>query len=367
MWKSVCGMLLALCICASSFGQCPGGGTCPRTQQPPSIDIGDLPPVDQPSGRYGPTEQEGHLLSVVRVIGIESAGALLKGTGTYVNYEGLYCVVTASHVVRGTQKLYVIFRGPSAAKTVQGVVLSNDPTNDCAVIGLYQHPENGETIAASIAYAEEIANIKNETLRNYGYGGDDVFCGGSGRIVGEFGPSVGMPKSWYSISSSARLGDSGGPIFSPINKLVGVLWGRDDSTIAVVKCNYIHAQLQAAKAKVGVETAQAVQPRPLPRKPKALVPVLPIKPPILPWRDKIENEIDGIKRAPPVKPSPPVVVPSPPTVVPTPPGVEGETPIVDTNRYRVKTVIAVPVILAIVLSCLVIGITVQWRKTYSIQ
>lgn len=368
MWKWTFGILLSIVASAPLYAQCPGGscpsGGCPQGQPPISIDIGDLPTIGAQQGEYGPAKHEGALLSVVRIVGVEGPGSMVKGSGTYVSYEELYCVVTASHVVRGTHKLYVVFRDNEDARTVQGVVLSNDQTNDVAVLGLYQHPADGEEIAAAVAYSADIASIKNEILRNYGFGGDDTFCGGAGRVVGEFGPSGGMPNSWYEISSAARLGDSGGPVFLPSGKLAGVLWGRDARSIAVVKTNYIHAALRTAKAQVGVEPTQMVQPRPLPRQPKKLVPVLPIKPPVLPWRDKIENEIDGLKRAPKVQPTPPNigvdvnVNPAPKPVTPE---------IKDDERVRVDRHIAIPCICAAIMVGMVVGFLYQWKKSYVVK
>jgi hypothetical protein len=362
MWKKciVSGtFVLLLLLSACAFAQCPGG--CP-------VDIGDLPNIGQ-SSNYGPVEAVGHLKSVVRIIGIEAPGSMAKGSGVYVNYEGFYCVITASHVVRGVNKLYVSFPSATPPKTVQGVVLSNDPTTDCAVIGLYQHPENATDIVASVAYKDGAESMKSVLLQNAGFGGNDVLNAGTGRLMRLVPPAAGLPKSWMAISSTARFGDSGGPIFLPDGKVCGILWGKDSTSIMAVHLSAVHARLQDAKSKVAVEETQLVQPRPLPKQPKKLVPVLPIEPPVLPWRDKIENEIKGIKdKMDNVKPSPPNVTPSPPNVQPTPPVEETPGVVVDEDgRYRVDRHVALPVILGLCLICVVVGVAVQWKKTYSIQ
>ncbi|MFA5380124.1 MAG: hypothetical protein WC455_30465, partial [Dehalococcoidia bacterium] len=203
-----------------------------------------------------------------------------------------------------------------------------------------------------------------------GFGGDDVLNAGSGRLIGTMSPATGLPKTWMTISSNARFGDSGGPIFLPNGKVCGVLWGKDSTSIVAVRLNAVHTQLQDAKSKVVVEETQVVQPRPLPKQPKKLVPVLPIEPPVLPWRDKIENEIKGIKdKMDKDKPSPPSVQPTPP--VEDTPKVEEDTPKVEKveedGRYRVDRHVALPIILGLCLICVVVGVAVQWKKTYSIQ
>jgi hypothetical protein len=88
----------------------------------------------------------------------------------------------------------------------------------------------------------------------------------------------------------------------------------------------------------------------------------------LPWRDKIENEIDGIKKAPTVDPKPPVVAPAPPKVdVDVKPTKPAEPPVANDGRYRVDRQIALYIILSAMLLCLVAGVAVQWNKTYSIK
>jgi hypothetical protein len=169
------------------------------------------------------------------------------------------------------------------------------------------------------------------------------------------------------ISSTARFGDSGGPIFLPDGKVCGILWGKDNTSIMAVYLSAVHTRLQDAKSKVVVEETQVIQPRPLPKQPKKIAPVLPIDPPLLPWRDKIENEIKGIKdKMDKNKPSPPSVAPAPPSVQPTPP--VADTPKVEGDgRYLVDRHIALPIILGLCLICVVVGVAVQWKKTYSIQ
>ena len=353
MWKWIGIVLLSV---SPLYAQCPNG--CP-------INITDLPPVVQPAQHdYGYVAQEGHLRCVVRIVGVEKPGTLWKGSGTYVNYEGLYCVVTASHVVRGTSKLFVIFKG-SNSFTTQAAILSDDPVNDCAVLGLFQHPTNAEEIVGSVAYKNDCADLENTLLENCGFGGDDVLSAGHGKITKYARPSEGFPQSWARISSTCRFGDSGGPVFLPSGKLVGIVWGKSNTDIITVRCAYVHEQLRIAKSKVAVEelTAQLIQPRPLPPPPRKLAPVLPLKPPVLPWRDKIENEINNLKKAPKVappnvdidiKPSP-KPIPSP-IVTPKP---EEKSP---ANDIRVKLIV-----LAVALSIIVgavAGIAVQWKKKY---
>ncbi|MFA5378853.1 MAG: serine protease [Dehalococcoidia bacterium] len=360
MWKKciVSGtFVLLLLLSACAFAQYPGGY---------SVDIGNLPNVGQ-SSNYGPVEATGHLKSVVRIIGVESPGHMVKGSGVYVNYEGFYCIVTASHVVRGVSKLYVSFPFATPPKTIQGEVLSNDPTADCAIIGLYQHPENASDIVAGVAYRDGAESMKSSLLQNAGFGGDDVLNAGTGRLIRLVSPAAGLPKSWMAISSTARFGDSGGPIFLPDGKVCGILWGKDNTCIMAVYLSAVHACLQDAKSKVVVEETQVVQPRPLPKQPKKLVPVLPTEPPVLPWRDKIENEIKGIKdKMDKDKPSPPSVRPTPP-VEDTPKVIEDTPKVEGDGRYRVDRHIALPIVLGLCLICVVVGVAVQWKKTYSIQ
>ena len=64
MWK----WFSIILLCATPvFAQC-GPRGCP-------VDIGDLPPVQRDVGNYGPVTQEGHLRSVVRIIGIIGPGS----------------------------------------------------------------------------------------------------------------------------------------------------------------------------------------------------------------------------------------------------------------------------------------------------
>jgi len=361
MWKCISGLVLAVLLAGQGLAQCP-------------IDINDLPPIVQTSD-YGYVKQEGHLRSVVRIVGVAGPGEIWKGSGVYVNYEGLYCVITASHVVRGTNKLFVIFKDTAEPFTVQGVVLANDPTNDCAVIGLYQHPANAEDIVGSVAYKADAENLERQVLQNAGFGGDDVLSAGTGKIIGYSAPSEGLAQSWMKIESDARFGDSGGPIFLPNHKVVGILWGKGiengQHRILAVRCGYIHVQLREAKSKVAGDSAatQWIKPRPLPPPKRKLRPVVPLEPPVLPWRDKIENEIEGLKPRPDCpKPQPrPEVIPGPKVEVNPVPPQKPDAPKqeVQSDRYRVDRHVAVSIICALALASMAVGFGLQWKKTYT--
>lgn len=345
--------------------QCPGG-SCPVN--PPSIDINDLPAL---GGAYGPVQQEGYLRSAVRIAVTLQEGGMAKGSGVYVVSNDTYVVITAAHVVRGSTKVFVTFRGSKNPITVQAEVLYKDTTYDCAILGLYRHPLDGEDIATTMAYQDDLSNLESQSLQNAGFGGDEVLNAGIGRILKYMAPSGGLANDWMVIRAKARFGDSGGPVYLSSGKVAGILWGKDNSTIVCVAPGRVHICLNKGLSAIGVDQAQLVQPRPIPRQPKKLVPVMPMKPPVLPWRDKIENELDGIKRAPPkCNPAPPPVIrPAPPKVdvdvdvnkPVTPPVIKED------ERYRVEAQLALYIIAGVVLVCLVVGIGVQWKKTYSIQ
>lgn len=380
MNKFVYGLIALFVLSLPLYAQCPGG-CCPRGYDYYDYYDYNVQPQEQFDYKY--VRPEGHLKSIVRVIGVIEPGHTVKGSGTYINYQGLYCVVTASHVICDVQKIYIVFKEAMPNhKTIIGEVLADDPTNDCAIIGLYQHPKNAEDIVGEIAYGIDLQNIKNVKLQNCGFGGDEGLCAGHGHITSYQSPSEGLPESFMVINSRCRIGDSGGPVFLPNHKLCGIVLARNNpeyqatTRVTCARCAYIHAQLKIALSKVSAEAKQMgwrdklIQPRPIPRQPKSLGPLVPIKPPVLPWRDKIENEIDGIKKAPPKV----IIAPKPSPKIQVKPKVEikpnKEKPKVENKktdgRYRVNVHVAICTICTLALICLIVGFAAQWKKTYSI-
>ena len=178
-------------------------------------------------------------------------GSTSWGSGALVEWldDGRGLVVTNEHVVRdraGDAAGQAIFRGgqPSPLR-----VLAADAIWDVAIVEV-QPPAN--IAAAKLAEPGQTLRI-GETLAICGFGDDGVLRGQTGVLTEPKAPRVGMPAELLDVRPcSARMGDSGGPIFNSRGFLVGCLWGADGRRTLGAPFPRIRALLDSVRARQGI-------------------------------------------------------------------------------------------------------------------
>lgn len=187
--------------------------------------------------------------AVVRVIAPERNGTSL-GSGTLVAVGDDYgIVVTNWHVVRdATKPLVVVF--PDGFRS-PGSVLKTDRNWDLAAVAV-QRPDV-PPVALSAA-----APQPGETLTIAGYGAGS-YRAATGRCTQYLSPGRRLPFEMVEVSTAARQGDSGGPIFNRRGELAGVLFGATHETTSGSYClrvaEFLAPLLDDADAEAGGATA----------------------------------------------------------------------------------------------------------------
>ncbi len=157
--------------------------------------------------------------AVVRIIATENSGASSAGSGTLIGVSGSRgLVVTNWHVVRdATGPIMVIFpdRFTSTAE-----VLRTDRDWDLAALSINRPNARPVTLAT-------VAPRPGELLAIAGYG-TGQYRAAVGRCTQYVSPASlwkKLPFEIVELSTPARQGDSGGPIFNRQGELAGVLFG----------------------------------------------------------------------------------------------------------------------------------------------
>lgn len=161
-----------------------------------------------------------HLRSVVRIV-VAEGPSTSRGSGVVVDNGGKPLVLTAWHVVRtnASKNVPVVhFQDGTQAK---GRVILSDDAYDIAAIECDRYGAQGVALAEAPATKQALAVVC--------YGPHpSTFREGRGRLIGRGRPSSEHAMDFIEISTEARQGDSGGPIFNDAGEVAGIVWGCRD-------------------------------------------------------------------------------------------------------------------------------------------
>jgi hypothetical protein len=216
----------------------------------PAVDAGSWP--WSPS-RPAPQPQQPPHPAVVRVIAEEPDG-MSQGSGTLVDVRDQYgLIVTNWHVVRDvTGEVNVIF--PDGFRSAARVI-HVDRDWDLAALLIWRPRVQAVPLASR-------APRPGDALVVAGYGTGN-YRAVSGRCTQYVAPSVHHPFEMVEVSTEARQGDSGGPIFNERGELAGVLFGSGDGTTSGSYAGRVREFLVAAwplQAGVAADRPVAAQP-----------------------------------------------------------------------------------------------------------
>ncbi len=177
---------------------------------------GSLCAATWPWQRRDPPPETPHP-AVVRVLAEESDG-IAQGSGTLVDVrEQFGLVITNWHVVRNASgAVNVVF--PDGFQSAARVVRS-DRDWDLAALLIWR-PR-----VAPVPLAND-APRPGDPLVIAGYG-SGAYRSAPGQCTQYLAPGVDRPFEIVEVSTAARQGDSGGPIFNSRRELAGVLFGSD--------------------------------------------------------------------------------------------------------------------------------------------
>jgi hypothetical protein len=203
--------------------------------------------------------------------------------------------LTARHVIKDAARIVITLS--TGRKMDARVLVASDW--DCAVLELDGKPD---VAPADVEMGQAAVFHEGDRLESCGYGGPETQLAVNGGVfIGFRRPSAGGDgrDDWFAMSGPARPGDSGGPIFNPRGRVVGVLWGTDGQTTIGVQVGRLHIALKEARFKQtacgpgGCATGaygisrnptppMDIQPGPVPYVPAGQ------DDPALPWRKEIE-------------------------------------------------------------------------------
>lgn len=159
--------------------------------------------------------------AVVR-IDVEGAGNVVyHGSGTLVmvsDKKGL--VVTNWHVIRDAAGTITV-RFPDGF-TTSATVVKTDKTWDLAALSIARPNAQPVKLSASVPKVGDAL-----TVAGYGSG---TYRQSSGRLLQYCAPGMTEPNDIIEVTTAARNGDSGGPIFALDGTLAGVLFGSISGT-----------------------------------------------------------------------------------------------------------------------------------------
>lgn len=152
-------------------------------------------------------------------ITVECVGSTSYGSGVLVCASGTEAVVLTNwHVIRPPRRSIHV-RWPNG-KSSHGRVLAADSTWDLAAVGV-AIPD------ATPAVICRVIPKRGERLTIAGYG-PGPYLEQSGPVTGFAAPLHHDDWRLVELRATARLGDSGGPIFNERGELAGVLYGVHD-------------------------------------------------------------------------------------------------------------------------------------------
>jgi len=171
--------------------------------------------------------------AVVRVTAPEQGGASL-GSGTLVALSDTHGLVLSNwHVVRdATGPIIVSF--PDGFQS-GAVVLKTDRTWDLAALAIWRPKAQPVSLASAIPR-------RGEPLAIAGYGKGSYRLS-EGQCTQYVSPGGNYPFEMLEVSTTARQGDSGGPILNGRGELAGVLFGSGFGRTAGSHCGRVRAFL----------------------------------------------------------------------------------------------------------------------------
>lgn len=150
-----------------------------------------------------------------------SRGGMSRGQGAGVIVHPQGFVVTNSHVVRGSSRVYVSLPKASGGKTFEARVLEDDPSHDLALLRIAQtttFPYVGLCTTCDVMVGETAIAIGNP----YGLG-DTVTVGIVSAIGRSATFSTGMKiDDLIQTDASINLGNSGGALLNLEGNLIGI-------------------------------------------------------------------------------------------------------------------------------------------------
>ena len=185
---------------------------------------------------------------MVRIVAREGETTSL-GSGTLIHVtEDFGLVITNWHVVRGAKgPVEVIF--PDGFRS-GGTVMKLDDAWDLAAVGIWRPNAEPVQLATKVP-------LRGDWLSIAGYGGGD-YRAAHGRCTQYVAPGRNQPFEMVELSTEARQGDSGGPIFNAEGELAGVLLGAKRGHTVGSVCSRVDHFLTDVSATLQREQSQRI-------------------------------------------------------------------------------------------------------------
>lgn len=282
-------LALAMAVPAAAFAQ-----YAPFPSPPPQATASWTPPWSNVA-RQPPSPPHP---AVARIV-VPEKGATSYGSGTLVDARGDYgLVITNWHVVRdATGNITVIF--PDGFQCAARV-LKTDKDWDLAALAVWRPKVDPITIAPVPPQPGDVL-----TIAGYGSGN---YRAATGRCTQFVSPGDKFPYEMVEVSTEARQGDSGGPMFNTRGELAGVLFGAGQGTTSGSHASRVRWFLSSLAPDLGRPDTSNIASSP-PREGPAVAasqpPVKPFAPAIVHAppansapRAKPQTSEDAIARAP---------------------------------------------------------------------
>jgi hypothetical protein len=219
---------------------CSGVGKMDQfSHKPPFSRTGNNDAAGASLGDKFPVREIDHRKAVVRIV-VAEGPSTSRGSGVVI--EGGQ-VLTAWHVVRGNRDRIVVHYQDGTHSKAR--VVKSDDAFDLALLEC-------ETVA--YAAAKLAGGEPSGTLTVTGYGPHpSKWRESSGRIVGRARPSREHAMDHIIISTPARQGDSGGPVFNAQGHVAGILWGSEGSRTYATHSGRIQAWLRDESSELATK------------------------------------------------------------------------------------------------------------------
>ncbi len=225
--------LILTLVADSAFSQenCPGG-VCPIPQQ----------------------QETASLDAVVRVRTIVSERSSSLGSGAIVQWGGATVILTAEHVIRGARDARAVsVRIGGEYRRVPVYYIDN--VCDFAILGLPEKCRIPQPLQLGVP--RELPS--GTPLYAIGFGGDGKKCRTTAYFQRYYSPK-GSHNDGMIILGGVIQGDSGGPIVTPNNTVIGVLWGTDQKSTYCTLSRRIAEKVESLRlVAIDGENAQAME------------------------------------------------------------------------------------------------------------